>query len=707
MPADCSLCSLRPGCDGAGHRSDVSAAAPLLLHAASPILADRVGALLIAHQVAHQRCGNRFEFAPASSPQRIAATLRANLVEAERSDLRLGYATLDGLLRADDLDVFCRKLETGWFEQALAADTFTFYYQPIVDITGGEVFAHECLVRLESERLYEGGEIIDAMLVRGEVHRFDSYCRQKAIRSAARQHRAGQKVFINFQPSSIYDPAHCLRSTLAALSETHLTAEDIVFEVVETEEVRQLGHLKRIAEYYRAQRFGFALDDAGAGANTLAMVQALRPDYVKLDKSLTRNIGRSDLSDLRPMLDQAHALGCRVIAEGVESNEMAAALAGLGVTLMQGWHYGRPSPQMNAAAGGRRLFRSAAGTEQLVVLPSAAPAASSTISRELSDLAASVAAAGTETSERLRLLESVVVHCDEVVIITELDPLAEPGPRILYVNPAFTRVTGYTPGEVIGRSPRLLQGPATDRGELDRIRARLSRHEPVQAELINYGKDGTEYWIEINIVPVHNEAGQPLHAIAIQRDISERKRVERQLAHQATHDPLTGLANRRFLLSEIDARVDRGRTSPHAAPLCVCICDIDGFKQVNDSYGHAVGDEVLVGVARVMRDHLPPGGMAGRLGGDELCLVLPTSPGESPALLERLRSDLASRVYRAPGGVTFHIAASFGWVAWDGNQTMRDLLALADQALYTAKQQGRNRVFAAHTLRAQGTSANS
>ena len=196
----------------------------------------------------------------------------------------------------------------------------------------------ETLVRLSADRLYSGGEILDAMLLRGEVHRFDSYCRQKAIRTGSLHHQPGKKLFINFQPSSIYDPAHCLRSTLHALSQTQLTPEDVVFEVVETEHVRDVAHLRRIADYYRDRGFGFALDDVGAGINTTDMVYAVRPDYVKIDKSLTRS---ADDAELQKALDAivgcARDLGCAMIGEGVESATIAEWLLRRGVCLQQGW----------------------------------------------------------------------------------------------------------------------------------------------------------------------------------------------------------------------------------------------------------------------------------------------------------------------------------------------------------------------------------
>jgi PAS domain S-box-containing protein len=135
--------------------------------------------------------------------------------------------------------------------------------------------------------------------------------------------------------------------------------------------------------------------------------------------------------------------------------------------------------------------------------------------------------------ERLRLLEACVARVNDILLITEADPIDEPGPRIVFVNDAFRRITGYTPEEVVGRSPRLLHGPRTQRLELDRIRAALQAVAPVRAEVINYTKGGEEIWLELDLVPVRDAAGRPTHIVAIERDVTERKRVQLQVERQA------------------------------------------------------------------------------------------------------------------------------------------------------------------------------
>lgn len=134
-----------------------------------------------------------------------------------------------------------------------------------------------------------------------------------------------------------------------------------------------------------------------------------------------------------------------------------------------------------------------------------------------------------QQEEQVRLLQSVVLNTNDAIVITEAEPVDDPGPRILYVNEAFTRITGYRLEEVLGKTPRLLQGPKTDRSELRKVQQALLQWQPITVEVINYRKDGSEFWNEFSIVPVANKAGWYTHWIAVQRDTTERKQTEQAL----------------------------------------------------------------------------------------------------------------------------------------------------------------------------------
>ncbi|MHB8209358.1 PAS domain-containing sensor histidine kinase [Mucilaginibacter sp.] len=156
-----------------------------------------------------------------------------------------------------------------------------------------------------------------------------------------------------------------------------------------------------------------------------------------------------------------------------------------------------------------------------------------------------------QKEEHLRLLESVITNTTDAVLVTEAEPLDEPGPRIIYVNEAFTRMTGYTIDEVMGKTPRILQGPKSDKNELKCLSDAMRHFQPCEITVVNYHKNGEEFWINFTVSPVSDEKGQHTHFIAIQRDVTQRKKEEvqkQELAKAFT----TSLAERNTILESID-----------------------------------------------------------------------------------------------------------------------------------------------------------
>ena len=129
-----------------------------------------------------------------------------------------------------------------------------------------------------------------------------------------------------------------------------------------------------------------------------------------------------------------------------------------------------------------------------------------------------------KTEQRLALLHTCVAHLNEIVMITEADPVDEPGPRIVFVNDAFERITGYTSAETLGRSPRFLQGEKTDRRMLDEIQHALTQRQAIRRQVINYRKNGTEFWMDIDLVPIFDPTGKCTHFVAIERDSTAEKK---------------------------------------------------------------------------------------------------------------------------------------------------------------------------------------
>lgn len=319
------------------------------------------------------------------------------------------------------------------------------------------------------------------------------------------------------------------------------------------------------------------------------------------------------------------------------------------------------------------------------------------------------------SSDRMRLLESVAVHARDSIIITEAEPLDLPGPRILFCNAAFTRTTGYTAEEVLGKTPRLLQGADTSADARAEMREAFSRWQPVEVELINYRKDGTPFWVELSIAPVANEKGLITHWVSVQRDITdrkateetamrmreavaeknkdlaceilERKRVEAELSYTAFHDNLTRLRNRAYFMRKL-ARAIEKQDSNSDANYAVLFLDLDRFKVVNDSLGHPAGDTLLKEVARRLKNSTRSEDTLARIGGDEFAVLINSTELEaSIAAAERIIEAL-----RAPirlGRQEVFPACSIGIVQSFSQYTSpEELLRDADIAMYEAKNTG-------------------
>ena len=350
---NCVLCTLKHTCPEGS----------LFLYAATPILRDIVASHLKDLGTPFLFDNNLFRLAfdpGGSSKIRVIRSLRDRLSDAERADIRVSSEKGAALLAAATLDTFGEKLDTEWFEDAIRANGYTTFFQPIVFFAkpeiGPRVFAHECLIRLFADRAYNGGEIIDAAIARGSVHLFDSYARRLNIRSAGAQVRQGTKVFVNFMPSSIYDPVFCMASTLDEMSRTDIRPSDFVFEVVESDQIRDVKHLGKICDYYRKGGFGFAMDDVGTGSNSLQTVCDLKPDFIKLDKSLILKIDQPMYRTVVEKLAEfAYKYDVKVIAECVETAEAMDQLLEIGISYMQGYYFGRPSAMM--ATGDSDLTR--------------------------------------------------------------------------------------------------------------------------------------------------------------------------------------------------------------------------------------------------------------------------------------------------------------------------------------------------------------
>lgn len=294
--------------------------------------------------------------------------------------------------------------------------------------------------------------------------------------------------------------------------------------------------------------------------------------------------------------------------------------------------------------------------------------------------------------EYLRLLESVVVNANEMVMITQAEPGEDPlNLRVIYINNAFLKVTAYRAGEVIGKNSQLLVGDETAQSELDSLCQQLTQGESAQAELLFYRKDGTTFWADINTVPIHNEHGQLTHYVSVMREATERKQAEEQLRRNAFHDSLTGLPNRLMFMERLAQTVEYAKRDPGSS-FALLFLDLDRFKVINDSLGHLIGDQLLITIARRLESCLQKTDLVARLGGDEFTILLEdiTDLTEANSVADRIHKALAEPFDLS--GHEIFTSVSIG-IAMSCNMDLtsaEDVLRGADIAMYRAKAQGKS-----------------
>lgn len=285
--------------------------------------------------------------------------------------------------------------------------------------------------------------------------------------------------------------------------------------------------------------------------------------------------------------------------------------------------------------------------------------------------------------EQIRLQAAALESAANAIVITDLKG------HITWTNPAFSTLTGYTAGESLGLDMAILKSGKQEPEFYKDLWETILSGKVWQGEMENLHRDNSLYTEEQTITPVRDGAGNVTHFVAIKQDVTKRKQQEQQLSYLATHDPLTGLPNRRLLEDALKRAVARSR---RGVVNILMFMDLDNFKLVNDTLGHASGDQVLFNLTRVIQKHLRTGDLLVRFGGDEFAVLLEgIEIEEAMVVAERMRREVEE--YRfVVGEHSFHLSLSIGLAVVDGEESPGVVLSRADTAMYMAKDQGRNRV---------------
>lgn len=284
-----------------------------------------------------------------------------------------------------------------------------------------------------------------------------------------------------------------------------------------------------------------------------------------------------------------------------------------------------------------------------------------------------------EHQSKLHLLSVAIEHSPAPTMITGPDTSIE------YVNPEFTRETGYSLDEIVGRTPKILKSGLTSAETYRLMWDSLLAGRVWSGELINRRKSGEIYWEEAHIAPVFNSSGTLTNYVAVKRDITERKIASEKLAHLAHHDSLTDLPNRVLFFERV--RETLKSASIHNRRVALLFIDLDKFKPVNDTHGHAFGDLILQEAAKRMCSTVRDSDMIGRIGGDEFVGLLPHLFSEEDAVLvARKLCDALNQPFRV-GEMSKTLGASIGIAFYpEHGEDERTLAKSADIAMYYAKQ---------------------
>jgi diguanylate cyclase (GGDEF)-like protein/PAS domain S-box-containing protein len=299
-----------------------------------------------------------------------------------------------------------------------------------------------------------------------------------------------------------------------------------------------------------------------------------------------------------------------------------------------------------------------------------------------------------KSQEQLMLLETCVSRLNDIVLIAEAQPAHRKVPYIVFVNPAFEQHTGYSRHEVLGQTPSKLLGPGAAQDEFGRMAKLLARHRQTRSELLIYRKNGSCFWLELEIVQVAATADELMHWVAVGRDITQRKFTADAIHQLAFYDPLTSLPNRLMLLNRLEQVMSQSVALRRNGALM--FIDVDKLKVLNDTLGHDMGDLLLQQVAERLASCVDATDTVARLGGDEFVVLLEDLGEDAAAatLKTRLLAEKVLAQLREPfdlAGHQHYTTSSIGVTSLTGpHDSVSEVLKQADLAMYQAKTTGRD-----------------
>jgi PAS domain S-box-containing protein/diguanylate cyclase (GGDEF)-like protein len=535
--------------------------------------------------------------------------------------------------------------------EAVATHALDVQYEPQIDLVTQRVVAFEALLRWRHpvRGVVPPSAFVPVAEDLGLIGAISKAMLEQACAEAATW-PDDIRVSVNLSDRQFADGA-LPAIVAAALERAGLPSARLELEVAEGTVMEQSAQTIAACRALRQAGVRIAVDGFGVGYAALSYVPDTTFDKLKISRAVVRDLGDPEdrLRVVRAAAGLGASLGMTTCAVGVETQEQLAILLSEGCTQAQGRVFG---PPLMAREVPGFIARVNNGDSNAVPLP------------------------GPGALSFFQVVESAN---DSVVVTTA--QLDAPGPVILYVNPAFTRLTGYKPAEVIGLTPRILQGPGTSRATLDRIRKGLSEGRTVREKILNFSKNGAPYWIELRIVPLRAADGTITHFNAIQRDITMDKRREDDLEVLADRDIVTGIPNGRALLRSLEAEIATAKAAGTHGP-CVAFLAINDFSLVADQRA----DAMLQSVADRLADNVRRCDTLCRISAEIFGLCLPTvSRRDGQAIVDALCRAVAATPIATPSGpLAVSLCASV--VMFDGDDGAAALMQRADAAMTAARQ---------------------
>jgi PAS domain S-box-containing protein/diguanylate cyclase (GGDEF)-like protein len=595
---------------------------------------------------------------PADLPQPVSgAKKRAVSARFRKSKPTSAWAFRLSGPRMDEATQARRLLEMD-LREAVSSWALDLRYEPQVDLQTKRVIAFEALLRWHHpvRGTVPTSQFVPLAQELGLTTAISQQVLERACREAATW-PDGIRVGVNISERQLADPALPAVVT-AALNKAGLHPNRLELEIGEA--VLTGGRGMALAALQALHHTGarLVIDGYGTAQTPLTDTSGIAFSKLKISRDVVagKHPDQDNLEVIRAAIELCNDTEMTCCACGVEAQEQAATLLQQNCAQAQGRFYG---PLVTA----REVLPSIAAINRLPI--------------------ASVPALPAPNLP----FPQIVDAANDMFIVTDAD-LGPEGPRIVYVNQAFTRITGYTADEAIGRSPKFLQGPYTSQQTRARIHSALRETGVVREKLLNYDKSGAPYWVDLRIVPIRSKTGAITHFAGIQRDVTTDKRRLDELERREDRDVVTGISNRRALLRAIESEIAGVASRPGEAAgallLCVAFVGVDHLVPASQA-GEKIAQALLMGVADRLAENVRRCDIVGRVSEDVFAVCMPAvSLVSAEAIADSLSRAVASAPFETPEG-PMSATVSVGVVSFTIGDTIASVIKRAEAAMVQAK----------------------